>query len=139
MKELIKVKGNQVAPAELEGLLLEHPHIADACVVGVTINGGELPRAYVVVQERGKGKLSEQDVAEWLAHRVSRTKRLDGGVVFVDAVPKNPVRCASVSSLLAGHTSPSTLSLSNLVTYPRRTEKRGSDSVDLCNACCCSC
>ncbi|KAI9050328.1 hypothetical protein LZ554_005495 [Drepanopeziza brunnea f. sp. 'monogermtubi'] len=90
MKELIKVKGNQVAPAELEGLLLEHPHIADACVVGVTINGGELPRAYVVIKESGQGKVTEREVADWLGAKVSRTKRLDGGVVFVDAVPKNP-------------------------------------------------
>jgi len=91
MKELIKVKGNQVAPAELEALLLEHPQLADAAVVGVTINGEEVPRAYVVVQESEKGKVKEVDVAEWLKERVSRHKRLDGGVVFVDGVPKNPV------------------------------------------------
>ena len=89
MKELIKVKGNQVAPAELEGILLEHPSLADACVVGVTIRGEELPRAYVVRKEGEKVK--EDEVKEWLSKRVSRTKRLDGGVVFVDAVPKNPV------------------------------------------------
>ena len=47
MKELIKVKGNQVAPAELEAVLLEHPQIADAAVVGVTIQSEEVPRAYV--------------------------------------------------------------------------------------------
>lgn len=88
MKELIKVKGNQVAPAELEGILLEHPSLADACVVGVTIRGEELPRAYVVRKEGEKVK--EDEVKEWLSKRVSRTKRLDGGVVFVDAVPKNP-------------------------------------------------
>lgn len=91
MKELIKVKGNQVAPAELEALLLEHPQIADAAVVGVTIGGNEVPRAYVVVQENDKGKASEREVGEWLAGRVSRYKRLDGGVVFVDVIPKNPV------------------------------------------------
>ncbi|KAK0111026.1 hypothetical protein ONS95_001406 [Cadophora gregata] len=89
MKELIKVKGNQVAPAELEGILLEHPSLADACVVGVTIGGEEFPRAYVVRKE-GEGGLKEEEVKEWLAKRVSRTKRLEGGVVFVDAVPKNP-------------------------------------------------
>lgn len=91
MKELIKVKGNQVAPAELEALLLEHPQLADAAVVGVTIQGEESPRAYVVVQQSEKGKLSEKDVADWLAGKVSRYKRLTGGVVFVDLVPKNPV------------------------------------------------
>ncbi len=89
MKELIKVKGNQVAPAELESLLLEHPILVDACVVGVTIRGEEVPRAYVVVKD-GEG-VSEEAVAAWLAERVSRTKRLAGGVVFVDVIPKNPV------------------------------------------------
>jgi len=89
MKELIKVKGNQVAPAELEAVLLEHPHLADACVVGVTIQGEEVPRAYVVPKE-GKS-VDEAQVAGWLAERVSRYKRLTGGVVLVDGVPKNPV------------------------------------------------
>ncbi|TVY68717.1 4-coumarate--CoA ligase-like [Lachnellula suecica] len=88
MKELIKVKGNQVAPAELEGVLLEHPELQDACVVGVTIDGEEIPRAYVVPQEGAK--LIGEEVADWLAKRVSKFKRLTGGVVIVDAVPKNP-------------------------------------------------
>lgn len=88
MKELIKVKGNQVAPAELEGILLEHQQIADACVVAVTIDGEEVPRAYVVLQAGQKG--SEKEIQEWLAKRVSRYKQLVGGVVFVDAIPKNP-------------------------------------------------
>ena len=89
IKELIKVKGAQVAPAELEAVLLEHPQIADACVVGVTIDGGEVPRAYLVplVGE----KPSEREVMEWLAQRVSKYKRLAGGVGFVDVIPKNPV------------------------------------------------
>ncbi|KAH8601829.1 4-coumarate-CoA ligase-like protein [Bisporella sp. PMI_857] len=90
MKELIKVKGNQVAPAELEALLLEHPHIADAAVVGVTINGEEIPRAYVVVQASHKSIAKEKEIADWVAKRVTRYKRLVGGVVFTDVVPKNP-------------------------------------------------
>jgi len=89
MKELIKVKGNQVAPAELEALLLEHPQIADAAVIGVPYEGDEVPRAYVVVQANEKA--SEKEVADWLSLRVTRYKRLVGGVVFVDAIPKNPV------------------------------------------------
>lgn len=89
MKELIKVKGLQVAPAELEGVLLEHPDIDDAGVVGVTIQGEEVPRAYVV--RRQGSKVKEKEIAEWLAKRVSKHKRLVGGVVFLDAVPKNPV------------------------------------------------
>ncbi|KAL3419965.1 4-coumarate-CoA ligase-like protein 2 [Phlyctema vagabunda] len=88
IKELIKVKGNQVAPAELEGVLLEHPGIADACVVGVTINGEEVPRAYVVPRQ---GKTPDiKEVESWMAGRVSRFKRLVGGVVLADGIPKNP-------------------------------------------------
>ncbi|KAF4313101.1 putative 4-coumarate--CoA ligase 2 [Botryosphaeria dothidea] len=88
-KELIKVKGNQVAPAELEAVLLEHHGLADAAVVGVTVKGEEVPRAYVVKGEKGQG-LSEVDVQKWMDGRVSRTKRLAGGVKFVKAIPKNP-------------------------------------------------
>ncbi|KAK0616079.1 hypothetical protein B0T17DRAFT_619648 [Bombardia bombarda] len=88
LKELIKVKGNQVAPAELEGVLLEHPEIVDAAVVGVTIKGREMPRAYVLKAEGSK--ISEREVAEWMAGRVAPYKRLTGGVVFADAIPKNP-------------------------------------------------
>lgn len=89
IKELIKVKGNQVAPAELEGILLDHPAILDAAVVGVTIDGEEYPRAYL--QKSAEAKLTEKEVADWIASRVIKYKRLQGGVVFVDAIPKNPV------------------------------------------------
>jgi acyl-coenzyme A synthetase/AMP-(fatty) acid ligase len=61
----------------------------DAAVVGVTINGEEVPRAYVVL--RPGSKATEGDIAAWVKERVSRTKRLLGGVVFVDVVPKSPV------------------------------------------------
>lgn len=91
IKELIKVKGNQVAPAELEALLLEHPQVADAAVIGVTIDGAEVPRAYIVLQQTAKGKVQEQEIADWLSKRVSKYKRLVGGVVFIDTIPKNPV------------------------------------------------
>ncbi|KUI62655.1 4-coumarate--CoA ligase-like 7 [Cytospora mali] len=88
IKELIKVKGNQVAPAELEGLLLEHPAVTDVGVIGVTLDGEEYPRAYVV---RTPGtNATEKEIAEWLAERVTRYKQLKGGVVFVDTIPKNP-------------------------------------------------
>ena len=50
-QELIKVKGTQVAPSELEGRLLNHPHVADAAVIGVPHDySGEVPRAYVVLK-----------------------------------------------------------------------------------------
>lgn len=89
VKELIKVKGNQVAPAELEGLLLECPDVADAAVIGVSIQGEEYPRAYVV--RKPGSTATERDVAQWLHGKVAPYKQLRGGVVFVDQVPKNPV------------------------------------------------
>ncbi|SPJ89801.1 related to 4-coumarate--CoA ligase [Fusarium torulosum] len=89
VKELIKVKGMQVAPAELESLLLEREDIADAAVIGVTIDGEEFPRAYVVKSSNGKDT-SKEDITDWLASRVVKYKQLRGGLVFVDAIPKVP-------------------------------------------------
>ncbi|KAL7020467.1 hypothetical protein ACKWTF_011548 [Chironomus riparius] len=88
LKELIKVKGFQVAPAELEELLRMHPDIADAAVIGVPNPAtGELPRAFVVAKKGSK--ISEKNVQEYVAQRVSDYKKLAGGVEFVDAIPKN--------------------------------------------------
>ena len=92
-KELIKVKANQVAPAELEALLLEHQAVADAAVVGVlTPEGDEKPRAYVVLQPQLSGSPTSlaKEIADYVRERVAPFKRLTGGVVFIDAVPKNP-------------------------------------------------
>ncbi|KAI1812394.1 acetyl-CoA synthetase-like protein [Poronia punctata] len=88
IKELIKVKGNQVAPAELEAVLLDHPAVTDAAVVGVTIKGEELPRAYIVPSPTVK--VTEEEIAKWMQTRVIRYKWLKGGVKFIEAVPKNP-------------------------------------------------
>lgn len=92
LKELIKVKGNQVAPAELEALLLEHPHIADAAVIGLpTAEGDEAPYAFIVRQTgEAATKLTELQVQDFVRGKVIRYKRLDGGVEFVDVIPKNP-------------------------------------------------
>lgn len=87
-KELIKVKGIQVAPAELEALLLDHPAVADAAVVGVTIKGEEAPRAYIVLNQEQKA--TAEDINAFMATRISKSKRLTGGVCFTDAIPKNP-------------------------------------------------
>jgi 4-coumarate--CoA ligase len=93
-KELIKYKGLQVAPAELEAVLLAHPRVLDAAVIGVPDQdadgeegGNEVPRAYVVADRK---KVRERDVEAWVADRVAGYKRLRGGVVFVEAVPKSP-------------------------------------------------
>ena len=93
-KELIKYHGYQVAPAELEALLLSHPLIADAAVIGVPIEekgqgelSDEVPRAYVVAQ---RSKVSEEDVKRYVEQNTARYKWLRGGVVFVDSIPKSP-------------------------------------------------
>ncbi|KAJ5355954.1 hypothetical protein N7517_010563 [Penicillium concentricum] len=92
-KELIKYNGFQVAPAELEGLLLDHPNILDAAVIGVYSKEhvSELPRAYIVLAP-GAGKTHDeaQNIALWLQKRVAPHKRLRGGVRFVDEIPRNP-------------------------------------------------
>ncbi|KAH7141343.1 hypothetical protein B0J13DRAFT_556650 [Dactylonectria estremocensis] len=89
-KELIKYKGLQVAPAELEGLLASHTAVVDAAVIGIAQDGTEVPRAYVVLAPLAKGKVSETDLMEYVQSRVSDHKRLRGGVRFIDAVPRSP-------------------------------------------------
>ncbi|KAF2462984.1 4-coumarate-CoA ligase-like protein [Lindgomyces ingoldianus] len=88
-KELIKYKGLQVAPAELEALLLSHPGVLDAAVIGVEADDrtNEVPRAYVV---RKNEEISENWVKEWVKRKVAGHKQLRGGVVFVDVIPKSP-------------------------------------------------
>ncbi|CCF40238.1 AMP-binding enzyme [Colletotrichum higginsianum] len=86
-KELIKYKGFQVAPAELESLLVTHPKIQDAAVIGVEGEGTELPRAYVVANKK---EISAEDIQKWVAEQVASYKKLRGGVIFIDAIPKSP-------------------------------------------------
>lgn len=92
VKELIKYKGFQVPPAELEGLLISHPMIDDVAVVGVynKEQATEVPRAYVVPKTGVEGNpKTAQDVVDWLAAKVANHKRLRGGVRFVDEIPKS--------------------------------------------------
>ena len=86
---MIKVNGLQVAPAELEAVLLDHEAVADAAVVGITLHSEEWPRAYLVLQEEARGKVTEKDVQNWIKTRVAKHKWLAGGVAFVDEVPKS--------------------------------------------------
>jgi len=92
LKELIKYNGFQVAPAELEALLLAHPAVDDAAVIGVYSEqrATELPRAVVVLADGYKGdEKMEKDLKEWIHKRVAPYKRLRGGVRFVRAIPKS--------------------------------------------------
>ncbi|KAI0785098.1 amp dependent CoA ligase [Abortiporus biennis] len=100
MKEILKVKGFQVAPAELEGHLLEHPEVSDTCVVGIPDEySGEVPLAFVVPSqnalERIKRDPSESEkvkasIMKHVSDHKVHYKRLAGGVVFLDVIPKNP-------------------------------------------------
>ncbi|KZL81669.1 phenylacetyl- ligase [Colletotrichum incanum] len=92
IKELIKVRGMQVAPAELESFLLLHPAVADAAVVPVpSETAGELPLAYIVRSPLAKHQ-DESVVREELYNHVkealSQYKHLDGGIEFTDSIPK---------------------------------------------------
>jgi 4-coumarate--CoA ligase len=102
LQELIKYKGLQIAPAEIEGLLIEHPEIMEAAVVGVpepsasqhteetsseAFTMSEVPRAYVV--RMPKSRISEDTVKDFVKERLAQYKHLRGGVVFIDELPKN--------------------------------------------------
>ena len=89
IQELIKYKGLQVAPAEIENLLFSHPKIEEACVVGVPEGAGsEVPRAYVVTKA---SDLTEEDVKKFVADNLAPYKQLRGGVKFLDEIPKNAI------------------------------------------------
>jgi acyl-CoA synthetase (AMP-forming)/AMP-acid ligase II len=87
LKELIKYKGFQVAPAELEALLLTHPQVADAAVIGLPdVEAGEIPAAYVVLKQ-GQD-LTAADVQRFVADNVASYKQVRR-LTFVDAIPKS--------------------------------------------------
>jgi acyl-CoA synthetase (AMP-forming)/AMP-acid ligase II len=87
LKELIKYKGYQVPPAELEGLLLGHPGVADVAVIGVPDEeAGELPKAFVVPAE---SSVDDDELMAWVAERVAPHKRIRL-VESVEEIPKSP-------------------------------------------------
>jgi acyl-CoA synthetase (AMP-forming)/AMP-acid ligase II len=88
LKELIKVSGHQVAPAELEALLATHPGVADAAVLGRgDPDHGEVPVAVVV--PRPGAEPDPEALLAWVAERVVPHKRLRA-VRFADAIPRTP-------------------------------------------------
>ncbi|PIN14663.1 4-coumarate--CoA ligase [Handroanthus impetiginosus] len=88
LKEIIKYKGFQVAPAELEALLLNHPYISDAAIVPMKDEqAGEVPVAFVV---RSNGStITEDEIKQFVSKQVVFYKRINR-VFFVDAIPKSP-------------------------------------------------
>lgn len=87
-KELIKYKGFQVPPAELEGLLLEHPAVADAAVIGKPdIEAGEVPKAFIVLKKGAHA--SAEELMGFVASKVATFKHIRE-VEFLEAIPKTP-------------------------------------------------
>jgi acyl-CoA synthetase (AMP-forming)/AMP-acid ligase II len=85
MKELIKYKGFQVAPAELEAVLLSHPNIADAAVIPCADDeAGEVPKAFVVL----KGEATGEEIMDFVAGRLAPHKKIRF-VEFIEQIPKS--------------------------------------------------
>jgi long-chain acyl-CoA synthetase len=90
LKEMIKYKGWSIAPAELEDLLFRNPHVFDAAVIGKPspeADIGELPKAFIILKPDSKGKVTEQDIMDWVADNIAAYKKIRE-VEFVDSIPK---------------------------------------------------
>ena len=91
IKEMIKYKGWSIAPAELEDLLFKHPHISDAAVIGKPskeLDVGEIPKAFIILKPESKGNVSEQEIIDWVAERISAYKKIRE-IEFVDEILKS--------------------------------------------------
>jgi acyl-CoA synthetase (AMP-forming)/AMP-acid ligase II len=96
VKELIKYKGFQVTPAELEGILVMNDAIHDAAVIGIESKeaGSEVPLAFVVRSQKSlSSKMDDsqqaREIIDWLNSRVASHKKLRGGIRFVETIPKS--------------------------------------------------
>lgn len=91
VKELIKVKGSQVSPTEIEEIVHQCPGVADVAVVGIPdLRAGELPAAFVVRKNDDQGsQLKAEDINSWMSTRAAQFKQLAGGIRFIDFIPKS--------------------------------------------------
>jgi 4-coumarate--CoA ligase len=92
IKELIKYNAFQIAPAELEGILMSHPLVTDAAVIGIMDEqrATEVPRAYIVAATGiHRNDATAKEIMLWTEERLAHHKRLRGGIVFVDEIPKS--------------------------------------------------
>lgn len=79
------MKGLQVAPAEVEGTLLQHPGVLDAAVVGYKMNDGEYPKAYIVKKQ---ADVTAMELQKFVEGKLSKHKWLTAGVEFINVVPR---------------------------------------------------
>lgn len=79
------MKGLQVAPAEVEGTLLQHPGVLDAAVIGFKMKDGEYPKAYVVKKQPD---VTSEELQKFVQSKLSKHKWLTAGVEFINAVPR---------------------------------------------------
>ncbi|KAL3191532.1 hypothetical protein MRX96_059779 [Rhipicephalus microplus] len=88
IKDMIKCMDQQVAPAEIETILNQHPLVREAAVVGIDHPElGEAPTAFVVVEPSARGQVSEEELVQLVAEQMVFYKNLHGGVIFVDHIP----------------------------------------------------
>jgi len=91
LKEMIKYKGWAIAPAELEDLLFKHPKVFDAAVIGKPskeLDIGQIPKAFIILKPEFKGQVTEQEIIDWVAERISAYKKIRE-VEFLDEIPKS--------------------------------------------------
>ncbi|CAG8805319.1 5746_t:CDS:2, partial [Dentiscutata erythropus] len=91
-KELIKYKDFQVAPSELESVLLTHDTVSDAAVIGYYSEeeATEIPVAYVIIKEgHEQSQALAKEIQSFVNEKVEQHKKLRGGVLFIDRIPKS--------------------------------------------------
>lgn len=87
-KDMIKVSGYQVSPTELENEIREVGGVTDVAVIGVPDDkAGEVPRAFIV---RENEEVTKEKIEEFLESNIAKYKRLRGGIVFLEQLPKSP-------------------------------------------------
>merc|ERR1712135_131055 len=113
LKELIKAKGFQVAPAELEALFVKHPQVADAAVIGAPADkyggreaDGEVPKAFIILQPGAT--ITKSELSAWLAPQVVSYKNVSPHAIdFVESLPKSASGKARTSGRLRRRCRPS--------------------------------
>ncbi|CAG9855969.1 unnamed protein product [Phyllotreta striolata] len=91
LKEMLKYRGWHIPPAILELELSHHPAVRQSVVVGRKHEeDGDHPMALIVLEDNYKGKISEQEIVEYIDKRVQEKQRLRGGVIFIDNIPLTP-------------------------------------------------